>query len=236
MPVSFRHVALVIVALLGASPQARAEEDAALQSFAEPFIAAVNGKDPATMKAMIHSASLACLTGDNEPFLADTIAGAFSRNIPAGRSIAEQAIPANVQLLADRLFPDKFTYPVRPTRVIRIEYISAARATVALMQEVALDGDAWKQVLPCPKEGTLAWMKEAREAKAKRDAEQAAAVDALLARMTPAQQADMVAMAKGGKPQEAVAKLQADMQVDEAIAYLTVKKLFQQDAAAPAKP
>ena len=236
MSLSLRRIAVVILALLGASPMARAEEDPALQSFAEPFIAAVNSKDATQMTAMIHSASLACLTGDNAPFLAETIAGVFSRNIPAGRSIAAQAVAANVPLLADRLFPDRFTYPIRPTRVIRIEYDSGSHASVALLQEIAPDGDVWKQVLPCPKDGTLAWMKEAREAKAKRDAEQAPAVDALLARMTPAQRDELVAMARDGKPKEAVGKLQTDMQADEPIAYLAVKKLIQQDTSAPAKP
>ena len=236
MSLSFTRLAFVFVALLGASPAARAEEDPALAGFAEPFIAAVNSKDPAKMTAMIHSASLACLTGDNAPLLTDTIAGVFTRTIPPGRSIAAQAVAANIPLLADRLFPDRFTYPTRPTRLIRIEYDSGNHASVALLQEIALDGDVWKQVLPCPKEGTLAWMKQAREDKMKRDAEQAVAVDALLARMTPAQRDGVLALAKDGKPKEAVDKLHADMQTDETIAYLAVKKLVQQDTPALTKP
>ena len=56
--------------------------------------------------------------------------------------------------------PGRFVYQARPTRKVQISAEVTASSGRLIIPEIGLEAGEWK--VACPKEGTMAWMKQAR--------------------------------------------------------------------------
>lgn len=98
--------------------------------------------------ALAHPKSLSCLQAEPK----------YQRYLM--RAETGQPIPANAKRSVDALAPDAnlpyrgFTFPVRPSHVIRMEYMQSARqgasVTAVAEKHIVRDGGRWYVVFPCP--------------------------------------------------------------------------------------
>ena len=125
----------------------------------------------------------------------------------------------------DAFMPGRFDYPVRPTVSAQINPDATAAKHTMLIVEIGVDTGEWKVVLACPKEGTVAWMNQAREEEKAKAIERAKVVDALIANMSADYRDELVLMATRGHWIDAVQKIEKDRQVDLTVAVLAMKRL-----------
>ena len=202
-----------------------AERAASLEAFVSRFIAGINSKDSGQVTALVDSRSLACLKGENAALLADTIANWMKYPISPRYDAQFLDLGPEASLLMDSFMPGRFDYPVRPTRRVDIQANVTASNGVIVIAEIGVEADEWKVVLACPKEGTMAWINQAREEGKAKALEQTKAADALVADMSSDYRDELVSMAKGGHWIDAVHKIEKDRQIDLTIAVLAMKKL-----------
>ena len=112
---------------------------------------------------------------------------------------------------------------IRRGRLGKVQISAEVTATSGrlIIAEIGLDAGEWKVDLACPKEGTMAWMKRARE----EGIEQGKVVDALIASLSPDYRNELVSMAKSGRWIDAAHKIEKDHQVELTIAVLAMRKL-----------
>jgi hypothetical protein len=123
--------------------------------------------------------------------------------------------------MEDAFMPGSFVYPARPTRKVQISADVTASSGRLIIAEIGLEAGEWKVDLACPKEGTMAWMKQARE----EGIEQGKVVDALIASLSPDYRNELVSMTKSGHWIDAAHKIEKDHQVELTIAVLAMRKL-----------
>ena len=208
----------VLAAFLSAS-SAFAEPAPAPESFATAYVSAINSKNAEVLKSLIHSQSLACFVGPNASFLDENTERMFEELVPPGYRVADVIpISSTATLLMESFSEGKFVYPVRPTHRLQIVYNVGPNHDVSLMSEIVLEGNQWKEVLPCPKKGALAWLKTVREEKKEEAARQAKLAEVLVNSMDQAYIGTLAAIAKSGSWLDAVKKIMADKHVDAAMA------------------
>lgn len=223
--------ALLAALLCSTGVTAQADQVSAPETFVPVYIEAINSKSTRAIKNIIHSKSIACLTGKNESLLTQYIEGKFKRNVPLQYKVtAVTKIEPDAPLVAESFFGDMFTYPVRPSHRLQIDYDIAPNHGVSLMPEIALEGKVWKEVLACPKAGTAAWLQAQREQKKIKEAEQAKAVDNLVLSLDKPYVETLIGMGKNGQWIEAVHKIQQDKAVDLTTAHMIMKRLLPSDA------
>ena len=170
--VAVRLFACVLILALSAStvraqPPPAATPTPPLQEFVQRYVAAVNAKDAAAMKQLLHPGTMACITPETAVFFDDAFQRRFRHTIPAGHRLSVGAIGGAEPLL----FEDMLTYPVRPTHVVQIAFETNTRTGAVLMIQVVQENAGWQEVLPCPKPEALAKFREAREEQARYRAE-----------------------------------------------------------------
>jgi len=198
--------------------------DALPDAFVRRFVAAINSKESAQITALIDSRSLKCLSGEAAELLYFTIANWIEAPISAQYKAQIDDLGPEAPLLMDAFMPGRFVYPARPTRKVQISYVTTSKGRLVI-GEIGSEAGEWKVDLACPKEGTMAWMKQAREEGKAKALERAKVVDALVAGISPDYRDELVAMAKGGHLIDAVHKIEKDRQVDLATAVLVMKRL-----------
>jgi hypothetical protein len=62
--------------------------------------------------------------------------------------------------MEDAFMPGRLVYPARPTRKMQISVDDTASNGRLVIAEIGLEAGEWKVDLACPKEGTMAWMKQ----------------------------------------------------------------------------
>jgi hypothetical protein len=194
-------------------------------AFVKRFVAAIGGKDPAQVMALVDRRSLACLSGDGAELLSFTVSNWTHDSIsPNFTSRVEDIVP-DAPLLMDAFMPGRFDYPARPTRKLQIQSDGAGGNSSAVIVEIGADAGEWKILLACPKPGTMAWLTQQREEGKAKALEQAKAVDGLLTDLSADYRAELVSMAKGGHWIDAAHKIQKDRNVELSIAVLAMKKI-----------
>ncbi len=115
-----------------------------LNTFLEKWVQAVQDKDPAAYRALIHPASKACLAGEKQDFM--------SRHIQTRLSTSLQVAPqiSLTPLANNKMTSELFSYAVQPTHVAAIK---SGPQTIAV--GVARTKHQWVEVLPCPNGGGL---------------------------------------------------------------------------------
>ena len=202
---------------------AGAESTASPEAFVNRFVEAINSKDSGQITALIDGKSLACLTGESAELLSFTIGLWTKDSISPQYHVQFDDLGQEAPLMMDAFMPGRFDYPVRPTRKVQISTEATSGHGNLLLLEIGVEAGEWKVVLACPKEGTMAWMKQARAEQEAKTAEQTKVADALIAGMSPDYRAELVSMAKGGHWIDAVQKIEKDRQVELTIAVLAMK-------------
>ena len=138
--------------------------DASPDAFVSRFVAAINSaRRSAQITALIDSRSLKCLSGEAAELLSFTIANWIKAPISAQYKVQIDDLGPEAPLLMDAFMPGRFVYPARPTRKVQISAEVTASSGRLIIAEIGLDAGEWKVDLACPKEGTVAWMKQTRE-------------------------------------------------------------------------
>jgi len=92
-------------------------------------------------------------------------------------------------------FDDHFDYPLAPTHVLQLDIKDAPYSLRVMLVQLAKDGDRWTEVVPCAKAKTVAAIRAAQAAKAKR----AERVKTLVAGMKPQVRERLLALIKAGQ-------------------------------------
>ena len=182
-------------ALLFAGPAAFAATDPQAQAFVEALVAAINSKDTAKRKALVHPDSLRCATAGSDALLDEQFARQARRAVPANVTWSLTPAPPGLPL-----FADKFDYPVRPTHRLQLDFSTGPNRSTTMVLQVARHGGAWRQVRACPKPETVAAAMAASQARAQHRQK----VERLLKDLSPKVKDEVVALLKDGRRIDAI--------------------------------
>lgn len=116
--------------------------------FAADYVAAVNSKDAARLRRLVHPASLACITDLNRDFFDEMFARDTRRSLAGPYRVVE--VTALTSDAAPLLPPDLGAYPVAPTHRIQIDVQTGRTSSVTVIRELRVQDAAWLMVVPCP--------------------------------------------------------------------------------------
>lgn len=171
---------------LPADPQA--------QAFVQALVEAINSKDTAKRKALVHPGSLQCAT-QQDTLLDEQFARQARLPVPTnGRWTLTPAHPGQP------LFADKFDYPVRPTHLLQLDFETGPNRSTTLLLQLAKHGNDWREVSACPKPETAAAAKVASQARARQQEK----VAQLLKSIPPKLKHEVVALLKDGRKIDAI--------------------------------
>jgi polyhydroxyalkanoate synthesis regulator phasin len=150
--------AAVVAVFAGYGSSAASSEsrspDSARQQLARDYVAALQSKDPARIKALIHPTVLAC---KNFADYFDLTNEHIFKNVPGSDyKISFTVLPDDFKLPI--LPPDKFEFPVRPSYELRIDWEHSEGSSVRLasiIQFIAEKDGAWLLVYPCPNDAGI---------------------------------------------------------------------------------
>lgn len=144
------------------------------EAFIKSFVGAINAKDLERLKELVHPASLACITDMNRDFYDSYFSKEFKgSNLPTDctttriqRLSADETLPIGssneckirikpISANAPLLLENDFSYPVRPTHLVQIEYGDKNK-----MIQVIQGNGVWNEVVPCPKPETVRKFKD----------------------------------------------------------------------------
>jgi hypothetical protein len=128
-----------------------APADPAREQFAEKLIAALESKDSARVKALIHPQVLACR---NFAEYFDLMKWQEFKTLPIpGYKVSFTALPGDFK--APFLPPDKFVFPVQPTYQLQIDWQRGPNSLFSLVHFIAEKDGAWWLVYPCPSDAGI---------------------------------------------------------------------------------
>jgi ribosomal protein L7/L12 len=182
-------------ALLFAGPAAFAATDPQAQAFVEALVSAINSKDTAKRKALVHPDSLRCATAGSDALLDAQFARQARRAVPANVTWSLTPAPPGLPLFADKL-----DYPVRPTHRLQLDFSTGPNRSTTMVLQMARHGGAWRQVSACPKPETVAAAKAASQARAQHRQK----VERLLKDLSPKVKDEVVALLKDGRRIDAI--------------------------------
>ena len=146
--------AFAFIAIVGASHPSFGENapaDPAREQFAQNLVAALESKDPARVKTLIHPQVLAC---KNFVEYFDLMKGTEFQNLPVpGYKVSFTALPGNFK--APFLPADKFSFPVQPSYQLQIDWQRGPYSLVSLVHFIAEKDGAWWLVYPCPNDAGI---------------------------------------------------------------------------------
>jgi len=217
---------LALISACGAFTTITRASDALPDAFVSRFVAAINSKEPAQITALIDSRSLKCLSGEGAELLSFTVTN-WIGDAPVSKQYKFQIedLGPEAPLLMDAFYPGRFVYPARPTRKVQITVEATDTKVRQVIAELGLEAGEWKVDLACPKEGTMAWMKQSREEGKAKTLERTKVVDALVADISPAYRDELVAMAKNGRWIDAVHNIEKERQIDLTTAVSVMNRL-----------
>jgi ribosomal protein L7/L12 len=175
-------------------PAHAAAPDAQTQAFVRALVEAINSKDAAKRKALIHPDSLRC-ANERDALLDEHFARQAGRTIPL--NVSWTLTPAHP---GQPLFADKFDYPVRPTHLLQLDFETGPNRSTTIVLQLAKQGNEWREVSACPKPETVAAAKLAAQARAQHREK----VEHLLKNILPQVKGEVVALLKDGRKIEAI--------------------------------
>jgi ribosomal protein L7/L12 len=148
--------------VLGMASEARAQAPDP-GAFVEALIAAINGKSLERRRALVHPAALPCTRGESRAFWDETILRQARRAVPPGYTWKVTPLPGDQPLM----FADQFDYPVRPTHLLQLDFPTGPTGSTALIVQLALHADGWREVAVCPKPEVVKAARAAAAARAR---------------------------------------------------------------------
>jgi ribosomal protein L7/L12 len=190
-----RRTMPALAALLLALAGTGLASDQQTQAFVEALVAAINSKDTAQRKALVHPHSLRCGTAGSDQLLDEQFARQARRAVPANVTWSLTPAPPG-----QPLFADKFDYPVRPTHRLQLDFSTGPNRSTTMVLQVAQHGGAWREVRACPKPQTVAAAKAASQARAQHRQK----VERLLKDLSPGVNDEVVALLEDGRRIDAI--------------------------------
>lgn len=210
-------IAAALVVSVAAAAHAQSPTPAADREFARSVIEAINGKSLERRKALLHPRSLACATAEATAFRDELIADQQSRNDvpPKPRWSIRPQEPG------PPIFVEMLDYPLKPTHWLDIESETGTTSVTTVSLQLVRDGNAWREVFPCPKPETIAEARAARAAQPRREAR----IQALLDQMPPTLKDDVLRRLRDGREIDAILYYQTATGEDLATAKDVVERL-----------
>ncbi|MDH5222984.1 MAG: hypothetical protein OEW94_17380, partial [Betaproteobacteria bacterium] len=181
--------ALVALLLALTAAAARAQSDA--DAFVKTLVDAINSKDPAQRRALLHPDSLRCETPGKDVMLDEQFARQSRFPIPGSVAWRLTAAPPGRPM-----FGDRFDYPVRPTHLMQLDVKGDNNETMYVVLQLARKSGLWREVVGCPKPETAA-AAAVRVALARSEGQEKA--DRLAKSLAPQLRTDLLALLKGGR-------------------------------------
>jgi hypothetical protein len=152
--VTMMFAAFAFIPIVGVSRPCFGENaaaDPAREQFAQNLIAALESKNPARVKKLIHPQVLAC-TNFAEYF--DLMKWQEFQSLPGpGYKVSFTALAGDFK--APFLPPDKFAFPVQPTYQLQIDWQRGPNSLASLVHFIAEKDGAWWLVYPCPNDAGI---------------------------------------------------------------------------------
>jgi hypothetical protein len=146
--------ASAFISIVGASHPSFGENapaDPARERFAQTLVAALESKDPARVKALIHPQVLACR---NFAEYFDLMKGQEFQSLPVrGYKVSFTALAGDFKV--PFLPPDKFAFPVQPSYQLQIDWQRGPNSLASLIHFIAEKDGAWWLVYPCPNDAGI---------------------------------------------------------------------------------
>jgi ribosomal protein L7/L12 len=190
-----RIAAGVLVALLLALPAAAARAQTDADAFVKTLVDAINSKQSAQRRALLHTDSLRCTTPGKDLLLDEQFARQARFPIPGTVAWRLTAAPPGRPM-----FGDRFDYPVRPTHLMQLDVKGENNETMYVVLQLARQQGLWREVVGCPKPETAA--AATRVALARAEGQEK--VNLLLKTMAPQLRADVLALLKSGRKADAI--------------------------------
>lgn len=147
-----RYIFLMCLMLAGFSPSLSAAHaaDTGLERFKAELVGAYRQPDAERIRSLLHPKSLACLQAEQ----------AYERYLLRAETM--QALPRDAKISIDAISPvvtlpfADFTFPVRPSHVVHMEYgkqVSGdgrSSTTQIADKYLARSADRWYLIMPCP--------------------------------------------------------------------------------------
>ena len=158
MPKSIIFICLTIATLFAYAFAAEPDQ----KQFISDYVAAVNGQDIDGLKRLVHPKYLACINNENQAYFHDYFSREIKESIPNNYKIAKITQIGNAEPL---LMAEAFSYPVRPTHWVQIDFARSAYDSKSILQQIVKVEDAWFMVVPCPTPDTVRRFRQAKIAK-----------------------------------------------------------------------
>jgi hypothetical protein len=207
-----RLAAALLLALSCAAARAQTEAD----GFVKALVDAINSKDPQQRRALLHADSLRCDTPGKDALLDEQFARQSRFPIPG---------TVDWRLTAARpgrpMFADRFDYPVRPTHLLQLDVKGENNETMNVVLQLARKSGEWREVVGCPKPETVA----AAQRVALPNAAGESKASLLVSTMAPKLKADLLALLKSGRKDDAIRAYREASAQDPATAKAVVETL-----------
>ena len=146
--------AFAFISIVGASQSsfgANAAADPAREQFARTLVAALESKDPARVKTLIHPQVLAC---KNFAEYFDLMKGMEFQSLPLpGYTVSFTALPRDFKVPI--LPQDKFAFLVQPSYQLQIDWQRGPYSLASVIHFIAEKDGAWWLVYPCPNDAGI---------------------------------------------------------------------------------
>ncbi len=141
--------------------------DPGQEKFIKEYVAAVNAKNIIKLKKLVHPKCLACINDENRDYFDDYFTREIEERIPDSYKIVDIKPIGKDEAL---LMPEVFSYPVRPTHWIQIDFEKGAYDSKSILRQVIKLGDTWFMVVPCPTQHAIKRFRKVKIAKEKQKA------------------------------------------------------------------
>ena len=149
----------LLVTLLSCRLFAAGEEAAIRSTFVVPWTAAMRQaaqtKDTAPLMRFIHPQVLACITSESRDFFEANAAREITHDLKGPYNVSKIAPVSGPTLLSAFLPGDGFPFPIAPTYEAQIDW-----GDTHFMISLAPAAGSWYEVLPCPNEKGVAFLRE----------------------------------------------------------------------------
>jgi hypothetical protein len=148
-----RLVCTAALCILSSQAFAAGEEAAIRSTFIEPWMQALQSKDPARVMRFVHPLVLRCINPQNREIFEGITAEETSYDLKGGYRIAK--IAPMTGPMPEFLPADGFPIPVAPTYEVDVE-----AGGIIFVRYLAPVNGSWYEVFPCPNEKGVAFFHE----------------------------------------------------------------------------
>jgi len=160
MNYTMTRVLISIFLVLPASlpERAQAEETERQSAFVQSLVKAVNSRDIAQQKTLLHPGSVDCGNAEGISIFNDAFFPRTRGPVPANFRWRITQIPPG----QPPMFADKFNYPVRPTHLLQIDFDPGPNRSTTMIVQIVYDEGRWSVVSACPTPETAAAAEKAK--------------------------------------------------------------------------